>query len=183
MISARFWVAVNVSRLPAESAAVPATRSLRQSGAGQKSDQMLFDTCSIWNMCPQRRADRSFLDAVPLRGSSRGVGVPFGIVFICEGDRRREHFSGPGSHARALWSCQLALASAHIKVVFLHISPPGFLIFFYLLCVWTQPEPELVRLTRNGCDHATHANLQQPWEHKDSLLQQEQVLLRADKAR
>lgn len=145
---------------------------------------MLFDTCSIWNMCPQRRADRSFLDAVPLRGSSRGVGVPFGIVFICEGDRRREHFSGPGSHARALWSCQLALASAHIKVVFLHFSPPGFLIYFFFYCVCVDtagarvgsPDQERLR----SCDAC---NLQRPWEHKDSLLQQKQVLLRADKAR
>lgn len=81
--------------------------------------------CSIWNMCLQRWADHRFWTLSHSGAAPEASGL-FSVVFICEEDRQCERFSGPGSHARALCNCQPALPSAHIKVVFPHVSGSGF---------------------------------------------------------
>lgn len=86
---------------------------------------MLFDMCSIWNMCLQRWADHSFW-TLSHSGAAPEASGSFSVVFICEEDRQRERFSGPGSHARALCKCQPALASAHLKDVFHRFSVSAF---------------------------------------------------------
>lgn len=117
--------------------------------------------CSIWNMCLQRWADHSFW-TLSHSGAAPEASGSFSVVFICEEDRQREHFSGPGSQARALCKCQPALASAHIKDVFRRFSVSGFCGFLELERLQCASKIRLA--AQSGTLRSV--NLQQPWEHK-----------------
>ena len=97
---------------------------------------------SIWNMCLQRWADHRFW-TLSHSGAAPEASGSFSVVFVCEEEWRCEHFCGPSSHARALFNCQPALASPHIKVVFVRFSVSAFL---------DTAEPALVNDATNGCD-------------------------------
>lgn len=111
---------LQLASLPAESAAVSTKQSPRQSDAGQRMIRCCL-TCAQYGTCVYSVGTITGLGHSPTRCSSRGIGVVQRCVYL-----RGKHFSGSVSHVRALCSRRLALASAHIKVVFLCCAGSGF---------------------------------------------------------